>query len=193
MGLGTDGLRGELTLIRAARALAAYDGDAEVADRHLKAIAPSALRHRLRRNPLDDAFYHARRARRRGDIRVSRLASAEPEFSADAVLAAAVVAIDPHGTGIVLRARPGPVREAWLALLKSLLPDGVPVRRIPLNIADDRLLGGLDLAATLSAGYPVAARGLLAEADAGSSFCPVLSASPRARLRASPPRWIRAA
>ncbi|MEQ8660347.1 MAG: ATP-binding protein, partial [Gammaproteobacteria bacterium] len=35
LALGTDGLRGELTLIRAARALAALDGDAMVADRHL--------------------------------------------------------------------------------------------------------------------------------------------------------------
>ena len=55
MSLGTDGLRGELTLVRAARALAALQGDATVADAHLKRIAPPALRHRLRRNPLDDA------------------------------------------------------------------------------------------------------------------------------------------
>ncbi len=53
--LGTDGLRGELTLMRAARALAALDGDASVTDAHLKRVAPAALRHRLRRNPLDDA------------------------------------------------------------------------------------------------------------------------------------------
>ena len=55
IGLGTDGLRGELTLIRAARALASLDGDGEVGDSHLRRVAPSALRHRLRRNPLDDA------------------------------------------------------------------------------------------------------------------------------------------
>jgi len=53
--LGTDGLRGELTLIRAARALAALDGDEAVGDEHLKRVAPPALRHRLRRNVLDDA------------------------------------------------------------------------------------------------------------------------------------------
>lgn len=52
--LKTDGLRGELTLIRAARALACFDGDAVVGDSHLKRIASPALRHRLRRNPLDD-------------------------------------------------------------------------------------------------------------------------------------------
>jgi magnesium chelatase subunit I len=54
MSLGTDGLRGELTLIRAARAAAALKGDAEVGDAHLRQVASPALRHRLRRNPLDD-------------------------------------------------------------------------------------------------------------------------------------------
>ena len=55
MQLGTDGLRGELTLMRAARALAALQGDSTVGDAHLKQVAPSSLRHRLRRSPLDDA------------------------------------------------------------------------------------------------------------------------------------------
>jgi magnesium chelatase subunit I len=55
MKLGTDGLRGELTLMRAARALAAIDGVATVGDAQLKRVAAPALRHRLRRNPLDDA------------------------------------------------------------------------------------------------------------------------------------------
>jgi magnesium chelatase subunit I len=55
MKLGTDGLRGELTLMRAARALAALDGDKNVTDAHLRRVAPTALRHRLRRSVLDDA------------------------------------------------------------------------------------------------------------------------------------------
>lgn len=55
MTLGTDGLRGELTLMRAARALASLERAKTVNDGHLKRVAPSALRHRLRRNPLDDA------------------------------------------------------------------------------------------------------------------------------------------
>jgi magnesium chelatase subunit I len=55
MALGTDGLRGDLTLIRSARALAALQGDKEVTDVHLRRVAAPALRHRLRRNPLDDA------------------------------------------------------------------------------------------------------------------------------------------
>ena len=54
MALGTDGLRGDLTLVRAARALAAWQGDTAVTQAHLERVAPPALRHRLRRNPLDD-------------------------------------------------------------------------------------------------------------------------------------------
>lgn len=55
MAIGADGLRGELTLLRAARALAALRGDELVGISHLRAVAPMALRHRLRRNPLDEA------------------------------------------------------------------------------------------------------------------------------------------
>lgn len=54
VALGTDGLRGELVLIRAARACAALDGAATVSTAHLRKVAPGVLRHRLRRNPLDD-------------------------------------------------------------------------------------------------------------------------------------------
>jgi magnesium chelatase subunit I len=60
MALGTDGLRGEMTLVRAARALATLDGDEEVGDRHLRRMAAPALRHRLRRNPLDEAVASTR-------------------------------------------------------------------------------------------------------------------------------------
>jgi magnesium chelatase subunit I len=63
IALGTDGLRGELTLVRAARAFAAFEGDAAVGNRHLRALAASALRHRLRRDPLDDSGSGARVAR----------------------------------------------------------------------------------------------------------------------------------
>ncbi len=63
MGLGTDGLRGELTLVRAARAGAALDGRDVVEPKHLAEIAASSLRHRLRRNPLDDVGSGVRVAR----------------------------------------------------------------------------------------------------------------------------------
>ena len=55
MQLGTDGLRAELTLIRAARALASYEQAEAVDVTHLRRVAPPALRHRLRRDPLDES------------------------------------------------------------------------------------------------------------------------------------------
>ena len=55
LALGTDGLRGELTLMRAARVMAAFEGEGAISDTQLRAVAPLALGHRLRRNPMDDA------------------------------------------------------------------------------------------------------------------------------------------
>ena len=52
--VGADGLRGELTLLRAARAAAALAGKKAVSPRHVAEVAPLALRHRLRRNVTDE-------------------------------------------------------------------------------------------------------------------------------------------
>ncbi len=85
---------------------------------------------------------------------------------ADALLSAALFAIDPSA-GVCVHANAGPVRDAWLATLRALVPAETPYRRMPCGIADSALLGGLDLAATLQAGRPVSQRGLLAEAEGG--------------------------
>jgi magnesium chelatase subunit I len=63
IALQTDGSRGELTLMRAARAVAALRGDRQVGLNHLRRVAPMALSHRLRRNPLDESSAGARVAR----------------------------------------------------------------------------------------------------------------------------------
>lgn len=55
LSLGSDGLRGELTLLKAARAYAAWRDDTALGRDHVRAVAPMALRHRLRRDPLDEA------------------------------------------------------------------------------------------------------------------------------------------
>ncbi|MEP6779481.1 MAG: magnesium chelatase ATPase subunit I [Gemmatimonadaceae bacterium] len=52
--LNVDGLRGELTMLRASRALAAFEGETSTTMSHLRRIAPLVLRHRLRRGPLDE-------------------------------------------------------------------------------------------------------------------------------------------
>ena len=92
----------------------------------------------------------------------------------------------PQGLGgIALRASAGPVRDHWTRLLRTLFDGCTPWRRMPANIADDRLLGGLDLTATLQAGRPVAQRGLLAECDGGVLLLPMaerLGAAAAARL-----------
>lgn len=99
---------------------------------------------------------------------------------ADAALGAALLAVDPVGLGgAVLRARVGPAREAWLAELDRLLPAALPRRRLPPEIADDRLLGGLDLAETLKAGRPAWRRGVLSEADGGVVLLPMAERTPR--------------
>ncbi len=86
----------------------------------------------------------------------------------DATSAAALFAIDPIGLGgVSLRAGPGLARDHWLAMARIALPDAIPIRRLPVNASDDRVLGGLDLAETLRSGRSVEQRGLLAETDGG--------------------------
>ncbi len=63
LALGSDGLRGELTLLKAARAYAAWRDDTALTRAHVRAVAPTALRHRLRRDPLDEAGSGTRVAR----------------------------------------------------------------------------------------------------------------------------------
>lgn len=107
----------------------------------------------------------------------------------DAALAAAVFAVAPAALcGVLLRCGAGPVRDRWMELLAARLPEGTPLRRMPHGIGDERLLGGLDLAATLRSGRPVAQRGLLAEADGGVLLLPMaerIPAGTAARLAAA--------
>ncbi|MBC7521097.1 MAG: magnesium chelatase ATPase subunit D, partial [Sandarakinorhabdus sp.] len=83
--------------------------------------------------------------------------------------------------GILLRARPGPVRDAWAAALAMV----TAVRRLPASADAEALDGGLDLTATLAAGRPVTRPGLLAEIGDGVLLVPMaerLSQSLAARL-----------
>ncbi len=85
-----------------------------------------------------------------------------------AVQVAVLLAIDPGALGGVrIRASAGPVRDAWLNLLRSLMSPSRWVR-MPVSITDERLLGGLDLSATLATGRPVLQHGLLVDADGGT-------------------------
>jgi magnesium chelatase subunit D len=89
------------------------------------------------------------------------------------MLALRLFAIDPAGLGgLLVRGRAGPARDALVAAMREMMA-GAPVRRLPVSISDDRLLGGLDLAATLALGKPVALRGVLADCDGGLLIAPM--------------------
>ncbi|MBA4009931.1 MAG: magnesium chelatase [Erythrobacter sp.] len=82
----------------------------------------------------------------------------------DAVQAARLFALAPQVfKGMVLRGA-SPAREALVAALGEALP----LRRLPGHVDDERLLGGIDLAASLSAGRPVRQTGLIEEARGGA-------------------------
>ena len=82
----------------------------------------------------------------------------------DAVLAARLFALAPATyKGMVLRGN-SPAREALVAGLGA----AVTLRRMPGHIDDERLLGGIDLAASLSAGRPIRQTGLIEEARGGA-------------------------
>ena len=65
--------------------------------------------------------------------------------------------------GMVLRGA-SPAREALVAALG----DQITLRRLPGHVDDERLLGGIDLAASLSAGRPIRQTGLIEEAAGGA-------------------------
>ncbi len=97
-----------------------------------------------------------------------------PGLPALACLAATVFAVDPLGLGgVLVRAGAGPLRDAWLEFLQARRPESAPWRRLPATITDERLLGGLDLTATLASGAPVLQRGVLSEVDGGTLVVPM--------------------
>ncbi len=88
---------------------------------------------------------------------------------ADALMAARIVTLAPTlFGGLVLRGG-SPARDALMAALA----DALPLRRMPGHVDDERLLGGIDIAASLAAGRPVIQRGLIAEAAGGALSVPM--------------------
>lgn len=97
------------------------------------------------------------------------LTPADPRWQL-ALTALDLLAQRPAGIGgILVRARPGPVRDAFAEALAARLP----VRRLPASADAEALDGGLDLAATLAAGRPMHRAGLLAEARGGVLLVPM--------------------
>jgi magnesium chelatase subunit D len=88
---------------------------------------------------------------------------------ADAVLAAQLLVLDPFGlSGICLRGAPSARRDAWIDMLRGLMPRDAPFRRVPPVLDDEAIFGGLDLASSLLHRRPVMSRGLLEACDGGA-------------------------
>ena len=85
--------------------------------------------------------------------------------------ALAALAVSPAALGGAwVRAHHGPARDQCLALLNTLCSGRV---RIPSHVDDERLLGGLDVSATLTLGRPVWQPGLLTQAAGGVVILPM--------------------
>jgi magnesium chelatase subunit D len=95
--------------------------------------------------------------------------SAKLETWLRALQVAQLLVINPHGLGgVILRARSGPVRDRWLAYLNTVAQLGgmrLPLRKMPLGISDENLIGGIDLDQTLRTGKAILRQGLLAQCD----------------------------
>lgn len=78
----------------------------------------------------------------------------------DALLAVRLLKRDPAGLGGMVLRGAGPARDAVLAELG-------PMRRLPVGIDDEALIGGRDLTATLAGEGGTVRPGLLAQADGG--------------------------
>lgn len=66
--------------------------------------------------------------------------------------------------GIRIKAHAGPVREALMQRLEAIVSKTV-FHKMPIGIDEQKLLGGLDLSATLDSGKKIAEKGLLARCD----------------------------
>ncbi len=92
----------------------------------------------------------------------------------DTALVALLLAVDGAGLGGVVLDHPlHETSRQFVNYVRALLPEGAPLRRLPIGVSADRLIGGVDLSATLSTGRLVAERGVLAAADRGMVVVPM--------------------
>jgi magnesium chelatase subunit D len=78
----------------------------------------------------------------------------------DALLVAACMAVAPQAVkGIQIRATAGPLRDFWLGYYTKLVR--APIQKVPCTVDEERLLGGIDIAASLTLGKPTKQAGLL--------------------------------
>jgi len=97
-----------------------------------------------------------------------------PDPMEDALIAARLFLAAPSRFGGMVLRGSGPARDALVAALgERMAAEGRPWRRMPGHVDDERLLGGIDIAASLAAGRPVAQSGLVEEAAGGALVAPM--------------------
>jgi magnesium chelatase subunit D len=79
-----------------------------------------------------------------------------------------LLAVEPRLKGLLIASGPGLGKSRLVRTYRSLLPE--PYIELPLNITEDRLLGGLDFELTIASGTRHLARGLLAAAHRGTIY-----------------------
>ncbi|GGB75183.1 magnesium chelatase subunit D [Blastomonas aquatica] len=90
----------------------------------------------------------------------------------DALLAAELLAAAPARLGGMWLRGQAAERDAVLAFLAEEFA-GLPVRRLPVHIDEERLCGGIDVASSLSAGRRIEQAGLLEEVAGGLLIVPM--------------------
>ena len=98
----------------------------------------------------------------------------------DAMLAARLLALDPQGLGgAVLSAPASLARDLWLQFFKGHCATETPWQKLPHSADESRILGGLDLSASLQSGKPVMQEGVLRQAHGGVLVCSMAERLPR--------------
>lgn len=92
----------------------------------------------------------------------------------DATLALHLFVANPTQFGGIILRGDGPVRDAMVAFAREAIGSHASVVKIPASVDSERLLGGIDLAATMAAGQGVMRTGLLAAAHGGAVIVPMV-------------------
>lgn len=99
--------------------------------------------------------------------------SEPPGSLADALAALRLFAAAPERFGGICLRGGGPVRDMLVEHLRAAIGGERPWRRLPPHIDNARLLGSVDIAASLAAGRTIHERGLLDEAASGILIAPM--------------------
>lgn len=86
-----------------------------------------------------------------------------------------LLSVDPSLGGVVIPSTVGSGKSTLARAFADILPEGTPFVELPLNVTEDRLIGGVDLEATLVSGQRVVQHGVLSRAHKGVLYVDSLS------------------